>query len=306
MSTIVILQQMLVIAVLALIGFGLEKKGTVDGLTSKKLSAIVVDICNPALILASILTGDLTAERSDLLIAMAAGACFYAFLILLGFILPKILKTSGEESRYYHLMTVYTNTGFIGIPVARAVLPDNAILYVIVINVFYSLLFYTHGLTVLSGGKEKPDLRKAINPGTVMALLSLAVFWFKLKFPPLIQDTITYIGNATIFLSMVLLGVSIARSRFTSALKDLRIWGYILLRMILVPAAVLILLKGLRLNSDLIPALVLMSAVPVGNLPMIQAERLGMDTKTLSSAIALTTVISLATITVFLSLTAAL
>ena len=46
----------------------------------------------------------------------------------------------------------------------------------------------------------------------------------------------------------------------------------------------------------------LMAAVPVGNLPMIQAEKNGEDTSILSSAIALTTVVSIATIPLLLSI----
>ena len=46
----------------------------------------------------------------------------------------------------------------------------------------------------------------------------------------------------------------------------------------------------------------LMGAVPVGNLPMIQAEKIGEDTTTLSSGIAVTTVISGVTITLLISL----
>ena len=61
MSLSVILQQMGVICILVAIGIFLQKKGVVDNLTSKKLSAIVVDVCNPALIMASILGGNVTA-----------------------------------------------------------------------------------------------------------------------------------------------------------------------------------------------------------------------------------------------------
>ena len=52
-------------------------------------------------------------------------------------------------------------------------------------------------------------------------------------------------------------------------------------------------------------AMCLMAAVPVGNLPMIQAERIGEDTSTLASAIAVTTAVSMVTITVlFISFSA--
>ena len=79
MDTSVILQQMDVIVILVSIGIYLYKKGVVDSSTSPKLSTIVVDICNPALILASILSGNISATHKDLLIGMVIGVAFIHF-----------------------------------------------------------------------------------------------------------------------------------------------------------------------------------------------------------------------------------
>ncbi len=310
MSLSVILQQMGVICILVAIGILLQKRGVIDTVTSKKLSAIVVDVCNPGLIMASILGGNITAGHSDLIYAACLGAAFYTLLILIGLVMPRILKAAPDKRKFYNLMSVYTNTGFLGIPVAKAILPANAIIYVIVINIFYSLLFYTHGMTVLGNGdgekKEKIDLRHVLNPGTIMAVLSLIVFWFNIKLPPLLANTVEYVGNSTIFLSMTLLGVFIARSRFTDSLKDLRIWIFIALRMILLPILIVLILHAVSFDKTATLAMCLMAAVPVGNLPMIQAEKKGMDTAILSSAIAVTTVVSILTITVLISVSTAL
>ena len=306
MSLSVLLQQMMVILILVSIGFLLYRKNVIDNVTSKKLSAIVVDVCNPGLIMASILSGGITATHRDLIVAVCMGAAFYALLIVLGFIIPRLLCVKKGERRFYNLMTVYTNTGFLGIPLARAILPPNAVLYVIVINIFYSILFYTHGLTVLGPGKTEQKkvnpLLSIINPGTVMAILSLLVFWFNISLPPVLSNTVQYIGNATVFPSMALLGVSIARSSILKSLKDLRIWGYIVLRMLLLPVAIVLIMRAAGFDDTAVLAMCLMAAVPVGNLPMIQAEKIGEDTHILSSAIAVTTTVSLFTITLLLSI----
>ena len=308
MSISIILQQMGVICILVLIGVYLYNKKIIDGSNSQKLSAIVVDVCNPALIMASILSGNITATRSDLITAIYLGAAFYLLLVILGFVIPRVLKSEPANRKFYNLITVYTNTGFLGIPIAKAILPDNAIIYVIVINVFYSLLFYTHGMAVLHSGldkntgiKRKNPLLSILNPGTVMAILSLVVFWFDLTPPPIIANTIQYIGNATVFLSMALLGVSIARSSFFKSFKNIKIWFYIVLRMIIVPVAIVLVMRLLSFDNDAILALCLMAAVPAGSLPMIQAEKMGLDTELLSSSIAMTTFISIFSITALMS-----
>lgn len=302
MSTIIVLQQMGVITILVSIGIYLYKKGVIDDPSSQKVSTIVMDICNPALILASILSGNITATHSDLITGMILGTIFYAGLVVLGFIFPFLVKAPNEEKRFFNLMTVYTNVGFIGIPVARAILPENAILYVIICNVMYSLLFYTHGIIILSNGKEKLNLKKVFSPGTIMALLSLVVFWFDYKPPLIISNSISFIGNATVFLSMTMLGVGIARSDITAGLKNIRIWIYIVIRMLLVPTILFIVLKAMSFSSETILGLCLMAAMPIGNLPLIQSQKMGEDTELLANAIAISTITSIVTITILMSI----
>lgn len=301
-----------VICILVAIGIFLQKTGVIDNLSSKKLSAIVVDVCNPALIMASILGGNITATHRDLLYAAGLGAAFYALLVIIGLVLPRLLHVTPDKRKFYNLMCVYTNTGFLGIPVAKAILPANAIIYVIVINIFYSLLFYTHGMAVLNSGNEIGSktglkaLRSTLNPGTIMAFLSLIVFWFGIQLPPILTNTVEYVGNSTVFLSMVLLGASIARSGLASSLKDARIWIFIALRMIALPVVIVLILHAVSFDKTATLAMCLMAAVPVGNLPMIQAEKKGMDTSILSSSIAVTTVASIVTITVLIAAATAL
>ncbi|MBO4907947.1 MAG: AEC family transporter [Lachnospiraceae bacterium] len=302
MSTSVVLQQMGVIVILVAIGIYLHRKKVIDEKVSQRLSVIVMDICNPALILASVLSGNVNASHKDLLMAMLLGVIFYLGLVVLGVILPHILRVEKNERRFYNVMTVYTNVGFIGIPVARAILPEKAILYVIVCNVMYFLLFYTHGITILSNGREKMNLKKVISPGTVMAILSLIICWFGFTPPPIFSNSVTYIGNATVFLSMSLLGVSIARSDLKKGFKEIRIWGYILIRMVLLPIAMFFGLRAIGCEDITVLGFSLMAMMPVGNLPLIQSEKMGEDTELLSNSITVSTVASMFTITILMIL----
>ncbi len=300
MGFLTVIQQMGVIAVLVAIGVFVGKRGIVDNMSSKSISTIVVDICNPALMLTSVLGGSITADHTELLIASAVAVIFYAVLVLIGFVLPAILKVETDKRRFYNMMCVYTNVGFIGIPVAHAVLPPDGMLCVLVCNVMYSLLFYTHGVAVLSGNKQKISPLKILSPGTIAAVLSILIVWFHLSLPDAVNETISYVGNATVFLSMMLLGVSIARSGLLDGIKSLRLWLFILIRMVALPALLAVILKALNLDPVITAGMCLMAAMPVGNLPLIQAEKTGEDTTILSHAIAVTTAVSIITITVFM------
>lgn len=300
MSSGIVAQQMGMIVILVAIGVYLYKRKIVNDAVSQKLSVIVIDICNPAMILSSMISGQVKASHQDLLIALGIGAAFYFLLVLLGFVLPRLLRVKKDKRRFFNMMTVYTNIGFIGLPVTKAILPDDALLYVVVCNVMYALLFYTHGVTVLSSGKEKMNLRKVLSPGTVTAVLGLIACWFQFTPPTIITSTVSYIGNATVFLSMSLLGISIARSDLMKGLKDVRLWAFVVVRLILLPVAVFFTLRAFGLNQVLVLGFSLMALMPVGNLPLIQAEKTGEETETLSNGIAVTTFVSMGTITLLM------
>ena len=302
MGTLVILQQMAVIAILVAIGIYMYRSSRLDEHTTGKLSAVVMDVVNPALIMSIVVSGEIDASHRELITAVCIGAVFYIVLCILGMVLPKLLRIPHAERKFYNMMIVYTNVGFIGIPVGRAVLDGNDMLYVIVCNIMYSLLFYTHGVMTLGARGQKLQLRKIFSPGTVMALLTLCLVWFGVSLPEFISSTITYIGNATIFLSMALLGASIAKYPLKDCFTEKYVWIYMLLRMVCVPVLVMSVLRKMGFSEDIIRAFCFMSAMPVANLPLIQAEKIGENTDILSKGIMLTTMFSFVTVTFFMSI----
>ena len=302
MGAFVVLRQMSMIAILVIIGIGLEKKKVLNEQGTKVISKLVVDICNPVLIVSTILSGNITVTHREFLNGVGVGAVIYAVFILTGTVLPTLIRIPKDERKFYSLMSIYGNVGFLGIPVAKAILSENAMIYVIICNVFYCLLFYTHGIITLSSGKEKMDIKKIFSPGVIMSILALLIFWFDLEVPEVLAKTVDYIGSPTVFLSMVLLGASVARSNFIRDMKDAKLWIFILIRLVVVPALAVIVLRSVGAADEMVRTFCLMCAVPVGNLPMIQAEKIGERTDILSRGIIVTTVFSFLSITAFMTL----
>ena len=301
MGSLVVIKQMSVIAILVGIGIWLQKRKVLDEKSTPVISRIIVDICNPALIVSTIMTGNITVTHQDFLTGVGVSAAVYFLFIVLAYVIPLIIRVPKDERKFYTMMTIYGNVGFLGIPVARAILPENAMLYVIICNVFYNLLFYTHGVIALSSGKEKMNLKKVFSPGVLMSILALVIFWFDLRFPEPVVKTVEYIGAPTVFLSMILLGAAVGRSRFFEAVKDLHLWFFILIRMVAVPVITVLALGAISAPQEMIRTFCLMCAVPVGNLPMIQAEKTGERTDVLSRGIIVTTVFSFISITFLMS-----
>ena len=311
MEIVIILKNMSVILLMAFMGYVLYKKGILEENINKKLSTLVVDLCNPALSIACIIEDKITATHQEILQAVGISIAIYGILILLGSILPKLLKIEKGEEKFYHMMTVYTNVGFIGLPLARAMLHGDAMLYVIIFNVLYSLFFYTHGYFFLGKRKEKAEKaaaekkerrRFSLNLGLISGVATIIIVWFDLPIPEIIGNVCIYTGDANTFLAMSLLGASIAAAPLKQLLSNKKLYGFLGLRMLFIPIVAAFLLKFMKVDQNMVLAFTLMLSMPMASMPLMLAERNGEDTRILSQGIAISTAVSFATITLVLGL----
>lgn len=301
MSTEVVFQQMLVIFVLMGTGYLIFKKGWCSQASSKDLSSLITMVCNPAVMLSSAFDAATTVTRQDILITAVVAASLFAVLILLGMVIPVALRVPAGERKFYNLMTVYGNFGFVGIPVVSAVLGSSAVIYVTVFSFFFNVVFYTHGFFVLApeqtGEKKEPVWKSLINVGTVASVITILIFWFQLPVPATVADSVSYMGRCTTFLSMVVLGGSLARMKLKDIFTIPKLYLFIAIRMVAVPIVTAFVLKNLVDNTMMIEASVLLVAMPFANLPLMLAQKNNMECEVLSKGIVLSTVLSLVTVT---------
>lgn len=154
MSGLVVLKQMIIIFILIITGFILYKKRLISEYATKDLSALVVNICSPGLILMSMCQDLTSVTRDSVLLVGVIGICFYLGLSVVGWILVKLLKVPADQKTAYILMTIFGNTGFIGIPVAMAIIGPECMVYVIVFNFLFNVYIYTFGVLLLKKGSQ--------------------------------------------------------------------------------------------------------------------------------------------------------
>ena len=300
MSTAVVFQQMLIIFMLIGIGFLIFKKGWCPHESSKYFSFLVTSVCNPAIMISSALDKETTATRGDILITASIAFVVFVILIIAGYILPILLRAPKNEHKFYNMMTVYGNISFIGIPVVSAVLGTSAVIYVTVFNLFFNVLIYTHGILVLNPETDEtsePFWKKLINVGTIAAIITIIIFWFKIPLPEVVASTVSHAGKCTTFLSMVVLGSSLVQIKFKDIFTVPRLYIFVAIRMVAFPVILGIILKQFFTNTMMINAILLMMGMPCANMPLMLAKQYDMDCPILSKGILLSTMLSLITIT---------
>lgn len=308
MSITVVIQQMVIIFILIGIGMILFRRRLLSEEGSKQISGLIINVTNPALLICSALDDGPKASLRDLSIALAAYAAVFAILIAVGFLLPCLLRVPKDLHYAYQMLTVFGNVGFIGIPLASAVLGSESLIFVSIFNLLFNLLIYTLGISLLqrAAGQAEKDvtipssgrLQKLVNAGTVSAAVTVIFYLGNFHVPTVISSALSYTGRATTLLSMLVLGVSVAQIAPKEIFSHPKLYLFTLLRQILVPIGCILFMGSLIDNRLILNTMLLMVAVPAANMPLMLAKQLDMETDSISQGIILTTILSLVTVPV--------
>lgn len=327
MSIAVVLQQMIMIFILIGVGMILYRKKMLSEATSKQISGIIVNVTNPALLICSAFGDGPKMSLKELGTALIVFLIIYAILIGVSFLIPRILRVPNRYHYSYQMMTVFGNVGFIGIPLASAVLGTESLIFVSIYNLIFNLLIYTFGISLLqraavrqsaSGNESKANVqnvqtdqsaisdvhvtsplwKKIINAGTISAAATIIFYLGSFPVPVIVSSTLNYMGQSTTLLSMLVLGASVAQMAPKDIFSHPKLYGYVLLRQILIPIGCILLFRPIINNTLILNTLALMLAVPAGNLPLMLCKQLHAEGDTISQGIILTTILSLVTIPV--------
>ena len=290
---------MVMIFILILTGFVLYKKKMISDSASKDLSALVVNVCSPGLVIVSMFNDLSQIPRENVIFVGAISVIFYLFLIFFGYFLVWVLKVPGHLKNAYVLMTVFGNTGFIGIPVALAIIGPESMVYVIVFNFLFNLTIFTFGIMLLQKDNQgkKQSWKDYLSPGLLACIAAFAIYWFHIELPEEIETLAGYYGNACTLLSMIVIGISLAGMKVKDMMKNRRLLVFVFIRFIAFPILLALALRPVLSDLLIREVVLLMAALPVGNFPAMLCEQYGRDPKPIAEGIVVTTILSVFTIT---------
>lgn len=295
----VLLQQMVVLFIIMIIGFLCQKKGMLNEEANKRISGLVVNVANPALVLSASINKENVIEGMELLASSLLAIGMFGVLILIARFLPVILKIDKQNHGTYKAMTVFSNIGFMGFPVISAVYGSEALLYASVFLLPFNILIYTYGVNVMqqNGTTKQPfQWKKIINTGVVACIISLFIYLTRLPIPQFAEDVITSLSNLTAPLSMMLIGASMTKIKGRELLSDYKLLIFSIIKMILIPVCGMLLIMQFDINPLFKGVCLIMLATPVGSMTAMLAQQYDGDYELASKGVALTTVLSVVTI----------
>lgn len=302
MAVLTVFLQMLSLLVMIAAGWVATRARFLDTHTNSRLSQLIVNIFNPMLILSSAAgaVGQVPLSRILLVFGIAIG--MFLCFILVGTLFARFFDKDPMQRKIFQLMFVFSNLGFIGIPVVSSVLGAEYVVYVSQFLLIYNLVFYTYGVTLMRGRFTLGSLRALVNPGNAACVLAMALVLCGVHLPGFLRTAVDYLGGAASPLALVSVGFTLANARLKEIFGEKRLYVFVGIKLLVLPCLLLPVLRLLPIDPGLMGVCLVMFGMPVGSMPLMLIVQKGLDGKTCTAAVLLSTILCVVTVPILLAL----
>lgn len=199
--------------------------------------------------------------------------------------------------------TSFGNTGFMGIPLLEALLPDypEAVAFASAFFIAMNLMMWTLGSAIITRDRKYIRLKKVVlNPTMLTFLIALVFFFTRIKFTGSLSTFITMLSKMSTVLCMLILGMRLAAIPLKPMLTSARQYIAVGVKLIVFPLITLAVCTLLHVSADYRMALYIIACAPVGNVVLSFSEILGSGQDTAANVVLLSTLLSVITIPLML------
>jgi predicted permease len=293
-----------ILFLLILVGYLITKKGMLTAAGSKELTDILLFIVTPAIIIEAFMKVEL-GRKIIIELLIAAGCAFFTHLIgiLAAFVFCKVKPLRSQA--IYRFGVIFSNGGFMSLPLASALLPEKGVLLVSMYVIAINILTWTYGVTLFPSVKNVSKIKALVNPGTIGVVLGIPFMFISPDIlPKIISEPVSYIAGLNTPVAMILTGFFLVNSGVIDGLRDKKMWCTVALRLLFVPLAAFAVFRFLfGLSGDLIIAVMIPACAPVAVNTTILSAKFDGDTALASRMMSLSTLLSIITIPLILMIT---
>lgn len=278
------------------IGAFLTRKKIIDKNGIQQLSNLTLDILFPLMTIGSITRNFKADQLLGTWILPVMGFAIMAFGMLLGKVFSRFMRygTKERKAMFQHFCTC-NNYLFLPLIVLDNLWGDKYVSLLLLLNIGSTIGFWTLGIAAFGGSTRKETLKNIFSVNLYAVVIALALVAFNIQLPTVLAKVCNTMGNAALPLVLIGIGAAIYNSagKLTSHLFD--IFYLSVVRLILLPIAIILLLKLLPIPEDIFRVLAVVSLMPVSSSSVLVARRYGGDIDLASQAIIITTVLSIVT-----------
>ena len=305
-ALIIMLRNVIVFVALAIPGYLLIKTKLLKKEQSGALSMLLMYIGMPFLIFNSTINNITINTELLATIGIVLGiGVVYTFAM---FFVSKPLTKMEREEKTQGMMrfsSVFSNNGFLGIPLAMAVFGSGsmALMVVIILNIVTNVLMYTLGIYLISGDKKAISLKKAfLNPVLIAFVIGIIANLLNVKgYIPEVATYSTHFSNLVTPISMTILGMKMGGVKFLELFKSWKTYYVSALKLVVFPMIIVAIVFVLNqvtaiITPDMVLGVLIAFAMPTAGLASTFSDNFGGDTENAVAFTLGTTVLSIVTI----------
>jgi len=300
------------IIAIIILGYILQVKGWFGDAFGPNLSRLIMNVALPASIFVSVMKY-LTLDK---LISLSGGLLYTFVAFILGYIVAYIAVVvfkvrPGRRGTMINTF-VNANTIFIGLPLNVALFGDQALPYFLIYYITNTISTWTLGVYLMtsdskSGQSKKAskfDWKKLLPAPLVGFLVALLFLILRISIPDFATNTLTYVGNIVTPLSLIYIGIVLAKAGLKTITFDKDTIVTLVGRFILAPLIMLLVLKLFAPNMETVEfkTFMIQSATPaLAVLPILANQGKG-DVEFSTNVVTLSTVLFIVVIPILQTL----
>lgn len=305
-ALIIMLKNVIVFVALAIPGYLLIKTKLLKKEQSGALSMLLMYVGMPFLIFSSTINNITINTELLATIGIVLGiGVVYTFAM---FFVSKPLTKMEREQKTQGMMrfsSVFSNNGFLGIPLAMAVFGAGsmALMVVIILNIVTNVLMYTLGIYLISGDRKAISLKKAfLNPVLIAFVIGIIANLLNVKgYVPEVATYSTHFSNLVTPISMTILGMKMGGVKFLELFKSWKTYYVSALKLVVFPMIIVAIIFVLNqvtaiITPDMVLGVLIAFAMPTAGLASTFSDNFGGDTENAVAFTLGTTVLSIVTI----------
>jgi predicted permease len=300
-----IISRMAVILILLCVGFIARKMKALDEVSNEKVSRIIIQVALIGLILSSVMNVESGLSKAQALSSLGISFLLMLLCVGLGYLAPILLRVKAEEDRgVYIFVTAFGNIGFMGMPVVASLFGKDAVFLTALFNIPFNLFVFSIGLTMITDGQQRLRFspRLFLSSPIIASLVALVIFLLDIPFPPFVAEAASTLGNFVLPSVMLVLGSSLAAIPLREIFADLRLYGQIILRLIIAPILTWGILQLLTKEPIIIGTLTVLAAMPAAAVATMLCTQYGGNERLATRSAVLSTFLSVLTIPLIVSL----
>ena len=229
--SILLVEQIIAMFLTMAVGFGVVRAGLFKTEDSRIISNMVVYICNPCVVVHAFQI-ELTDDKIKGLVILIVGSELLSYIIHFN----SIEKAS----------IIYTNAGYLVIPLVSAVLGEEWVFYTTAFILVQTILMWTHGVNLI-GQEKNLNIRKILcNPNVIAMIIGIALFALEIRLPAVIDSCVSGFGDMISPASMMVIGMVIGDVDLRWVFRQKRPYLICMIRLILFPLIAAIAFAGLE------------------------------------------------------------